>query len=335
MDLKISLSAVKNKRILLSPLNWGLGHVMRCIPLIDKLLENENEVIICCDQQQEDAFRDFFPELWYVPHSGYPFAFKGNGNWEADLIRSFRKLNSRLKEEVIEVERFVSIFKPDYIISDQRYGFRSAKVQSIFITHQLNLPVSGIFTTAQWINRFLIKKFNSVFVYDSLSAPLAGRLSAGSKEYTRLGVLSRFKPGKQQNYKFKFTAIVSGPKPYSELFFDEVKEKFKSLSVPCVIISNTEQAKASFRTLKNCTVLVNPSFEEMQNVLQETDYILSRAGYTTLMDLTVLDKKALLVPTKGQKEQLYLTAYHKNHPKWTFVSEDDFIALNLSEFEGK
>ena len=332
MDLNISLSSVKNKRILISPLNWGLGHVMRCIPLIEQLIQNDNEVIVCCDEQQEEVFRTFFPSLWYVSHSGYPFVFGGNGNWEGDLIRAFKQLRRRLQEERAEVEKYISIFNPDYILSDQRYGFRSKRVPSIFITHQLALPVSGFFRFGQLLNQFYIKKFNSVWVFDSFQHSLAGKLSQGGRFYTRLGILSRFKQSDSRGSQFKFTAIISGPKPYSEDFFEEIKEKLILLSQPCVIISNTDHAKTSFKKLRNCTVLVNPSHVKMQEVLGLSEYIISRAGYTTLMDLTMLDKKALLIPTKGQKEQLYLADFHCKHPKWKFYSEEDFSKLDLSHF---
>ena len=332
MDLNISLSSVKNKRVLISPLNWGLGHVMRCVPLIERLVENKNEVIICCDEQQDEVFRTFFPSLWYVTHQGYPFVFRGNGRWEGDLMRSFTKLRIRLQEGKLEVSRYVSIFNPDLILSDQRYGFRSPKVPSIFITHQLVLPVEGIFRVGQFINRYFIQKFDSTWVYDSSNNPLAGKLSYAKNSCSYLGVLSRFNLKEVPSFRYKFTAIISGPKPYSEDFFDEVKNKLMVSNHPCVIVSNTDLAKRSFRNLNNCIVLVNPSHSKMEQVLNETEFVISRAGYTTFMDLTILNKKALLIPTNGQKEQLYLSSYHKNHQKWNFYNEDEFRALDLSQF---
>jgi UDP-N-acetylglucosamine:LPS N-acetylglucosamine transferase len=48
---------------------------------------------------------------------------------------------------------------------------------------------------------------------------------------------------------------------------------------------------------------------ELSQALQQTDWVVCRSGYTTVMDLVQLGKKAILVPTPGQTEQEYLGRY--------------------------
>lgn len=322
---------LQNKRVLLSPLNWGMGHVARCIPLVRELLANSNEVIVCCDENQESFFKDFFPALCYVPHQGYPFEFNGEGEWEKDILKSFRKLKSRLKLEEKQVDKYCDIFKPDVIISDQRYGFRHKTVPSIFITHQLNLPTSGLYKIAQLENRFKLSKFSAIWVYDAPNGYLAGKLSCNNKgKVSYLGSKSRFNIN-EENILYKYTAIISGPRPYCDAFFDEVKNKFVGMNEPTVIISNSQLAKTSLKKMGKCKVLIQPKHKLMEKVLNASDCIVSRAGYTTLMDLEVLQKKAILVPTKGQKEQLYLANYHKDKSNWKFYDEVSFKNLDLSK----
>ena len=91
--------AIKNQTILLSPLNWGMGHVTRCIAIIHQLLEQKNTVIIACSKEQEEIFRNYFPELLYEKQEGYPFRFTGSGNFEKDLIFRFFPLYRRFYSE--------------------------------------------------------------------------------------------------------------------------------------------------------------------------------------------------------------------------------------------
>ena len=110
-----------NKTILLSPLNWGMGHVARCISLIHQLIQQENRLIIACSESQKQIFKSYFPDLVYENHEGYPFKFNGKGNFGKDLLFSFFNLNKRLKREKKEVNELVEKYDVDIILSDHRY----------------------------------------------------------------------------------------------------------------------------------------------------------------------------------------------------------------------
>ena len=120
---------ISNKKVLISPLNWGMGHVARCIPLIDKLLKQENEVFIACNQIQKNIFHFYFhnQNILYIEHAGYPFEFKGKGRFMLDILFSYNRLIIRRSKELEEVDNMVDLHKIDLIISDHRYGFFSNK----------------------------------------------------------------------------------------------------------------------------------------------------------------------------------------------------------------
>ena len=164
------------------------------IGLIDILLRNDNSVFIACSADQQAIFQQYFKEVTFIDHDGYPFEFGGKGKFSIDLLKSFSALKKRQNEERIEVENYVDFFQIDIVISDHRYGFRSKKVKSIFLTHQLNLPVKWYERWVQKIHLAYLRAFDEIWVLDTEDSKYAGDLSrnnAGLKvQY--IGILSRF-----------------------------------------------------------------------------------------------------------------------------------------------
>ncbi|MEX1191533.1 MAG: glycosyltransferase [Brumimicrobium sp.] len=333
--IETPINSIKQQRVLLSPLNWGLGHVTRTIPIIQTLLKNENEVIVCCDNQQENIYRTYFPELWYVPHGGYPFDFKGKGMWALDILRQFFILNSFLHEELKRVEDLVAKFDVDLVLSDQRFGFRSDKIRSIVISHQLNLPVSKWNVFAKYWNIRLLNKFDEIWVPDATDSILSGAMSKLKLKKKRyIGSCSRFQNDAIEkllphDIKYKYLGLASGPSPYLEKFISLLVEKFKLIQGTCAIISPIKCENLFFDLPENISFIYAPSHEDFLEVLLKSKTVISRSGYSTLMDLLETGNKAILIPTKGQKEQEYLSKIHSNNAKWKFVDEDSFEAMQL------
>lgn len=316
------IESIRNKRILFSPLNWGWGHVTRSIPIIQQLLDQENELVICCSKDQEAFLRSEFPNLWYVPHKGYPFSFSGNGKWKRDLFQNYFALIRFKNAEQRKVEEWVEKIHPHLIISDQRFGFYSKKVKSIFITHQLKLPVSSIFSVAQLINKRYIQQFDEVWVPDEEGSKISGNLSDknwNNKFY--IGALSRLKPmSVKQEKKYDFLGIVSGPPPYDQQFFEDLLNFFKTQDNQSVIIVPKTLNFNLNKILFNVKIVSQPDVSTINSYFDQAETVVSRAGYSTLLDLTKKGNNAILVPTIGQSEQLYLAKLHQNHKKWKFVN---------------
>ena len=124
---------ISDKRILISSLNWGMGHVARCIPLINKLKNNNNKIWIAASLSQQNVFKAYFPELHYLPLLDYPFKFSEKRSFVKSMIISAISLYSRLIKEKRKVDEWQRLHNFDFIITDQRYSFRSPNCISIFL----------------------------------------------------------------------------------------------------------------------------------------------------------------------------------------------------------
>lgn len=299
----MQISELNNKRILLSPLNWGFGHVSRCIGLIDILLQNQNTVFVACDEAQKHIFLEYFGDkISFIHHEGYPFKFKGKGNFGSDLLMSFSVLRRRLLIEKCEVEEHVVNNQIDCIIADHRYGFYSKKVPSIILTHQINLPLKWYEWPVQLLHKKYLKEFNFIWVPDYSDSRLSGKLSwkNGYKNVLYIGPLSRF-----SRYDVDKTStihekvlIASGPDIYAQQLVDQFgSNSFTVIASKNVIVP------------ENCK-RVEGSWLIQDQVIINAESIVSRSGYSTIMDLEFLKLPAELVPTKGQAEQEYLKSIH-------------------------
>jgi hypothetical protein len=235
---------IQGKNVLISPLNWGFGHVSRCIPLISNLLENGNSVFIACDTAQKNVFIQYFGQkLKYIKHHGFPFQFSGKGNYTNDLFFSLGKLLKRSKKELKEVERNVTELKIDIVISDHRYTFRSKKCYSIFITHQLNLPISWFQFPFKLYHKKQITKFESIWIVDKAENSLAGKLS-NNKQFRNtihIGWLSRFTLYPKNDLKTGNVLIISGPKEYWSNLFQAFSKELASNEIQTIVGSSEIQ----------------------------------------------------------------------------------------------
>lgn len=331
------IKSIKHSRILLSPLNWGLGHASRTISIIDCLLDNKNEVIICCDENQERFYRNYFPEIWYVPHEGYPFKFNGKGNWTIDMLRNFGSLHLFLKEEKRKVVRLVEKFNPDLIISDQRFGFISKTVKSIIISHQLNLPVPQWNFLAKLWNRKLLAAFDEIWIPDTPQQKYSGRLSTGNfRNKHFIGTCSRFHKMEEENLSeknddeefYSYLGIISGPSPYNQKLLDLLIKKLEKTDKKSIIIVPKHLFDENFSS-KNVKVIASPNHKKFIQLLMNSNVVISRSGYSTLMDLIETKNEAILIPTPGQAEQIYLSHLNKNNENWRFRTEEEFDKMQF------
>ncbi len=74
------------------------------------------------------------------------------------------------------------------------------------------------------------------------------------------------------------------------------------------VIRGVLNSSGKMNSLTDPNVVDFLSGEELQTVIEESKCVVARSGYSTVMDLAKLGKKAILVPTPGQTEQEYLAA---------------------------
>ncbi len=299
---------IQNKNILISPLNWGYGHVTRCIALIYNLLKDRNSVFIACDNSQKKVFIQYFgTQVKFIDHKSFPFHFSGKGNYTKDLLFSIGKLLKRSNYELIEVKSYVFEFNIDFIISDHRYTFRNNMCSSIFMTHQLNLPLKWYQFPFKLYHKYQLKKFNSIWIVDKQENSLAGYLSE-KKYYSNakhIGYLSRFMLYPKKEIKTGSVLIISGPREYWANLFHVFSKELESNEIQTIIGSSDAQQLILSEKL-------NQKFHSSDNWIETDELLLcvqkiyGYIGYTTLMDVEVLNCDSHLIASPGQLEQEYL-----------------------------
>ena len=294
--------------MLIASLNWGFGHVSRDIGLIRTLLENENTIFFAGSPEQIAVVKQYFPELQFCSLPAYPFSFGGKGMFARDLFFSISKLYKHLKLENKLAKKLVKSYRIDVLISDHRYGFRSPDCISIFLTHQVNLPLNLIQQPFQLLHKALMKAFDLVWILDDANNSLAGKLSSvKSKNQFLIGHFSRFEPVNDLPKSKHQVLIVSGPEPYNQQFLDLWIKGDNKQTKTYIVAPKTVKVKLNTTVYEH---LPNDNWIVCDEVIRSACKVISRSGYSTLMDLKMLNSEFELHPTKGQKEQEYLFKLH-------------------------
>jgi hypothetical protein len=307
-------SDIQDKRILLSPLNWGMGHVTRCIPLIDLFVKNNNTVIVAGNHYQLSIFRQYFPEIHTIEHQGYPFDFGQKGSFRWGIVKQLPSLMHRWKKEREEVERLCKNHQIDYVISDHRYGFYSESVHSIFLTHQIQLPLRWYESGLQRLHCNWMRKFNEIWVADDEQLNFAGKLSRSDPKLSisYIGILSRFQLYPSEEKRNGGTVIVvSGPSPFAEMYAREQEKNYENEEVTMIVPNELSELKWA-PTIK---LIPSNNWRYCDQVILNASKIISRSGYSTLMDLVELKVPFSITPTPGQSEQIYLFNHWRSRLK--------------------
>jgi uncharacterized protein (TIGR00661 family) len=298
------------KKILIAPLNWGLGHATRCIPIIKALEENGFEPIIASDGAALHLLKKEFPKLINIELPAYNIQYAEKGkNFKWKLLFQMPKMLAAVKKEKRKINRIVENYEIDGIISDNRLGAFSSKVPSVFITHQLNV-LSG---KTSWITTKLhfryVKRFTACWVPDVAGVEnLSGKLGHTKKyenKITYIGPLSRIEK-KALPIKYDIMVLLSGPEPQRTMLENKLNKELKKTDKEILFVKGVIEPSQQVEKVNTITYYNFMNSEELATAFNESDVILCRSGYTTIMDLAKLEKKAFFIPTPGQYEQEYL-----------------------------
>jgi uncharacterized protein (TIGR00661 family) len=327
------------KRILVTPLNWGLGHATRCIPIINALLDHEFEPIIASDGNALKLLQKEFPSLICLELPSYHIQYSKHGfllKWE--LLKSVLKLLKAISEEKKQVQHIIKTYDIKGIISDNRFGVYDAtgQIPSVYITHQLRV-FSG-FTT--WIttqlHQHIIKKHNACWVPDFENTPnLSGQLGHPkthniSPKY--IGALSRFSY-KNTKSIYDILVILSGPEPQRSLLEAKLLLELQDYQGSVVFVQGVIESVQKITKQNHITLYNFMQGSELEKTIQQSDIIISRSGYTSIMDLATLRKKAFFIPTPGQNEQLYLAKRLDKLGIAPYCTQVDFNITQLNKLE--
>ena len=332
MDIKTA-----PKTILIAPLNWGLGHATRCIPIIRALQENNYIPIIASDGIALELLRKEFPNVQTLELPSYQIEYAKNGaNFKWKLIKNGPKMIRAILEEKKIIQNWIEKYAIDGIISDNRLGVFSKKVPSVFITHQLNVMTGNTTWITSKIHQSIIKKYTECWVPDLSGTPnLTGKLGHIDNPNLKtkyIGPLSRLQK-KLLPKKYDLLVILSGPEPQRGMLEKHLKEEIVNYNGNAIFIEGNIEKEQKTRIIGNVTYYNFMNSTELEQAFNESEMVLCRSGYTTIMDLAQLRKKAFFIPTPGQYEQEYLAKKLKKEGLVPYATQDDFRMENILEIE--
>lgn len=326
----------KQARILICPLDWGLGHATRCIPIIRKYLSQGDEVIIAADGGSLELLRKEFPQLKIIQLKGYAISYSANRSMALQMFLSAPRILWKIYREHQALKKMIDEYKIDMVISDNRYGLWNKRIKSIFITHQIMIKSTDSLKFLEPvlynINKWFIKHYDECWIPDNekennLSGDLA-HLYPLPQNTRFIGPQSRFNYSlisDKEKSETDLLVLLSGPEPQRSMLEKMVIEQLHTLKIQTAIVRGIPGSLQEIRVPSHVTIYSHLETEKMQQLILDAKVILCRSGYSTIMDLAVLQKKAIFIPTPGQTEQEYLASYH--------VAKRNAICFNQHQFD--
>lgn len=322
----------KPYKILIAPLDWGMGHVARCIPIIAYCIEKGHNVTIAGNAACETFVRQYFPSIHFIHLKGYDISYSKNAFFfPVKIFIQIPKLLSRIYHEHRCLQKWYKRELFDIVISDNRYGLYHSKTCNIILTHQLHISVPQSKLISKFIlflNKKLLSRFHQVWVPDlknDIHNTIAGRLSQKIDSLPNIyyiGILSRFTKNEIKKNHYRVVILLSGPEPQRSILEENLLNYFTTVNYPVLLIRGkiNHQNKTAYPPHIHIENFLDK--DALASVLMGANTIICRSGYSTLMDLLALEKKAIIIPTPGQSEQEYL-ADSMHEKKWFFKATQD------------
>jgi len=323
--------------VLVAPLNWGLGHATRCIPIIRALQENHYTPIIASDGEALALLKKEFPSLLCLELPSYQIEYPEDATkFKWKMMQQLPKILEALLAEKKMVKGWVNKYNLCGIISDNRLGVRSKKVPSVFITHQLRVLTGSTTWFSSSLHQNFIQKFDEVWIPDfadelNLSGKM-GHLKNPEPNHKYIGPLSRF-TSKELPKKYDLLVLLSGPEPHRGKIEIQLREMLSTYKGNLLFVSGKIEAEQKKFNLDSHTYINFMTSSQVEQAMQESALVLCRSGYSTVMDLVALNKKAFFIPTPGQFEQEYLAKRLKKAGLFPFAKQSQFKLEHLLEVD--
>lgn len=332
----------KNKTILVCPLDWGLGHATRLVPVIDLLVNKGSRVIIGADNRPLAYLEQRFPNCEFIRFPGFQPMYPKSGSMAIAMAKAYPKMQASAKKSHQLLQDFINEHDIDIVISDNRYELYSELAYTVFITHQLNIKAPGLTKLVKpliksKINNY-IKKHDELWIPDfesepNLSADLSHVKKFPIKNYHFIGPLSRFTLLTTDTYskKIDLLIILSGPEPQRTMLENLLIEQALDTNYTTFVLQGKPEFSA-IKKIKNVQVIPHASDEKIADWMHQAKHIVCRPGYSTIMDLAILGKKAIFIPTPGQTEQIYLAKKFKAQKYFNSTDQNEIqLSKHLKE----
>jgi uncharacterized protein (TIGR00661 family) len=324
-------------RVLIAPLDWGLGHATRCIPLIRRFEQEGAEPWIGASGPQQTLLKMEFPHLSFVEIPNYNINYARSGKalpWT--MLRQLSSIRRSIRKEHHWLSSSAEKYKWDAIVSDNRFGLFHPSIPSVFITHQLAIKSNR----ARWIDNLLRKKnYKYISRYRECWVPdnegqsnLAGSLSHPTIKppipLKYIGWLSRFEQRQAKDSPGPILIILSGPEPQRSILEEKILNEIAHYPAEAIIVRGLPGHTSMIPSTNMIRIYNHISTDEMNSFVEQASFIISRSGYSTIMDAAVLNKKCIFIPTPGQTEQIYLAQSLMEKGIAFFVPQENFSLTN-------
>lgn len=343
----------KRPNVLVAPLDWGMGHATRCVPLINAIIREKSHVIIATHGRAEIFLKEEFPDLEFVASPGYTIKYsKKIPMWLMMIIQS-PKILLNIYREHHWLSKFIDEKNIEEVYSDNRYGLWSKKIRTVFMTHQLMIKCPKGLKFMEPVLHFVIlwfvKKYSACFVPDWRNTEnLSGDLSHKYKLPENIfftGILSRFespvneseiKPIPFQEGKdYAVCFMLSGPEPQRTELENKILSIKDQLKEKAILIQGIPSENYLKTVSGKLTIVNHLKSKELKLILQKAEIIICRAGYSSIMDLSVLEKSGILIPTPGQTEQEYLAEHLSEQGLFISIKQENFEKEIISAIDNR
>lgn len=303
------------KHILIAPLDWGLGHTTRVMPLISHIQSLGHIPVVAGNVAQRSFIKETFGKIDNIHLDGYDITYSKWNKWaQAGILAQLPHIQRAITNEHNWLKQITQEKKIDGIISDNRYGLFHPHIPSVILTHQLKVQSGfGNFTdrAIQKIHYKYLNRFGATWVVDAQnSCGLAGRLSHTKTlphHTSYIGLLSRFSPvANATSGNGPLLVLLSGPEPQRSALSRILWQQVQSHNGEVIFVEGTKQAQPPAGIPAHIVWHQQLHGSAAEQAIRKAGMIVCRSGYSTLMDLAALQKKAILIPTPGQTEQEYL-----------------------------
>ncbi len=304
----------ENQRILICPLNWGIGHSTRMVAYARQLEKKGNTIIVAGDNKVLDVFEEELPHVERILLKDINVRYSKGKKIVRKLMLNSPLFFVSIFLQHFALQRLLSKIDVDIVISDSRPSLWTNKVKSYYVTHQPNVKLTDGWhwaekmTTA--LHHWFIRRYDGLLIPDVEGKDsFSGELSKVNDKRIKtfyIGWLSRFEKDNTQVEKEDYSLLIlSGVEPTRSLLRDEIVARYQKLDEQLIVAGdyNAEQ-------IGKITILPYVRTEALKPLILSAKHVICRSGYSMVTDLKVLGVSAELIPTSGQPEQEYLAKLH-------------------------
>lgn len=323
----LNLPDISNKTIFYCVLNWGVGHATRSVPIIKSLLARNNRIIIFSDGEAENLLRNSFPDLIFHTLPSYKIQYKSKHFLFLNIALQSLTRFWVIRKENKKLRYYDSLYHADMVISDNRYGCYIPAKLNYLITHQLKLVSSNLLE--RFSQRFvgkLIRPFDELWIPDIASVKLSGDMAEVEFPIRKrwIGFPELKVQNDDLNHKVKVLILLSGPEPRRTELENIYLQAIPKIPFEVTFIAGNFSQVYTERKEGNLTFYSFKKYEETIQYIAAADIVVCRSGYSTLIDLYVLQKnKIVCIPTSGQPEQEYLAKYWSKKGWIQYIKESE------------